>query len=476
MKLNRYDNEKEKINIKEETNNQEKEEDEDEENYSYNEDNHNKKMINGREHTREKENIQLLKNKIFYYKIFSVTLVILTILIILIIFLKPSKRENKEINNSLNFNMKNKIISLGNNQTNEGNENTNQNIEDNIDTLKFNRIKEELNNIYNNNGEINIIKFYEEKINQNTYSLRDISDFNNIHINIGFNEKDIDSVIIHISSILYNSIKTTFLHIHMMGADTFTYESLVKLKNMIYKINNNTEIIVYNASQALKDFKIREDSLSKFSKEYAKLYAFKKLSNIQKIIFLDADDCIVKKDLFDLYNLDMNDIYGRGISEIPSIKHQMDWFDNYLYDKSHYINGGVILINLELCQKDDFYNKAIELNNNEFYLKTEEPAQDILNVLMRKKIEFFHPRYNKINYYENIEDKDDETKWYPWVTETLKLSEKNNHFYTKEDLVEADNDPVIIHYSWEKQLNKVVKKYEEDKTFYAKLVEISLNI
>ena len=43
---------------------------------------------------------------------------------------------------------------------------------------------------------------------------------------------------------------------------------------------------------------------------------------------------------------------------------------------------------------------------------------------MRKKIEFFHPKYNKINYYENPEDKSDETKWYSWVIETLKIGEK----------------------------------------------------
>ena len=106
-------------------------------------------------------------------------------------------------------------------------------------------------------------------------------------------------------------------------------------------------------------------------------------------------------------------------------------------------------------------------------MKTQEPAQEILNVLMRKKIEFFHPKYNKINFYEKPKDRFKEEKWYPWVSEALKLGEKNNHFYTKEELVEADNDPVIIHYAWDTQLNKVIKKYEDEKNFYAKMVDIS---
>ena len=57
----------------------------------------------------------------------------------------------------------------------------------------------------------------------------------------------------------------------------------------------------------------------------------------------------------------MDDIYARGISEQPGIITQMDWYDKYIMDNSHFINCGVVLINLELCQKDSLYEKAIEL-------------------------------------------------------------------------------------------------------------------
>ena len=337
----------------------------------------------------------------------------------------------------------------------------------------YNKIKNELMNVYNYNGEINVVKFYQENIIQKSYNPRDSTNLKNIHINIGFDEQSIDTVIPHLSSVLHHSADSTFLHIHMMNANTFSVESLMKLKNMVYKINNNTEILVYNAGQAIKSFNIREEARPRFAKEYAKLYAFKAIKNVQKIIFLDADDCMVFQDLTPLYELDLNDIYGRGVLEIPSIRFSVDWMEPYLYDKSHYINGGVVLVNLELCQKEDFYSKAIELNNNEFYKKTEEPTQDIINVLMKRKIEFFHPKFNKINYYEKEEDRNDESKWYPWVIETLKQTEKNNHFYTKDELLDADKNPVIIHYYWEKKLNKEISKYESDKKFYAKLVGLS---
>ena len=191
------------------------------------------------------------------------------------------------------------------------------------------------------------------------------------------------------------------------------------------------------------------------------------------MIFLDIYNCVVQKDLTELYNLEMTDIYGRGITEAPSIRYSVEWMDKYLYDKSHYINTGVMLVNLELCQQSNIYDQARRLNNEELYLKTKEPFQDIINILMRKKIEFFHPRYNKINFYEKPEDKNDDSKWYPWIIETLKQSEKNNHFYTKEEIIEADNDPTIVQYLWEKKLNKNITKYEDDLKFYGNLAGIA---
>lgn len=461
-----YQNEEVEGEDEEEEEDDEQEQREDQETGQYNieedhyererEDNQRRKMIGDEDdYTPGRDNIKIYKKK--YHKgkckvFFMIFLAIFTF-IVLVLFLGSSKKRRRKIKS---------IFSK-----------TNSNSTDIYDDEDDDKIGEALKNIYNNIGEINIMKFSEEQINKKSYFIPDSTNLTHIHINLGFSENNINTVLKHLSSALYHSSKSTFLHIHMMDADTFHYSSMKKLKNMILKINNNTEVIVYNASQAISDFKIREDSIPKFLKDYAKLAAFKLIKNVQKIIFLDTENCMVQKDLTDLYNLDLTDIYGRGVPEVPSLKNQVDWLDKYLFDKSHYMNGGVVLINLGLCQEDGFYDKAKQLNNDEFYIKTEEPAQDILNVLMRKKIEFFNPKFNKINYYENPEDKSDETKWYSWVIETLKIGEKYNHFYTKEDLIKADNDPYIIHYAWEKQLNKTVKKYEEDKSFYANLLGIS---
>ena len=337
-----------------------------------------------------------------------------------------------------------------------------------MDKNKFNKLKDDLSLAFASNGEINLNKLYEENINEKSYTEPD-SGLTNIHISIAFSESNIDEIIKHLSSALDHISTSSFLHIHMMNADNFTLDSFSKLMNMVHKINNHTEIKVYNARVILEDFKIREDKKPLFNIDYSRLFAFKAIKDVQKLIMLNINTLMIEKDLADLYNLDMNDIYGRGISEVPSIRHPSDWMDPYLFDKSHFINGDVILVNLELCKRDDFYGKAIELNNKDFYTKVEDPTQDILNILMRKKIEFFNPKFNKISFYEKPEDKNDESKWYPWVDQTLKYGEKYNHFYTKEDLLSADSDAFIINYLWDKELGKKVEKYEEELEKYCKI-------
>ena len=458
-------NQKNKNKKKEKEKEEEEEEEEIEENQEENEyeDNHKKQMISDSKFEKIKgkklikfPNFQQAaepyvdKNKTLLKILLSIVGVYISLLIIVNVVVAIVKRKKKK-NMKVNF------------------DNDEVRILNAMDTNRFSKLRDDLLISYCTEGILNLNKFYDENVEQKTYALPDTS-LTNIHVSIGFSDACVDEIITHLSSLLDHMSSSSFLHIHIMDADNFTLETFTKVMNIVHKTNNHTELILYNANKARDDFKIKEGKGPSFNISYARLYAFTAIKDVQKIIMLNLENIMIEKDLADLYNIDMTDIYGRGISEVPSIRHPVEWMDPYVFDKSHFINGDVILINLELCQKDDFYNKAKELNNNnEFYTKTEEPAQDILNVLMRKKIEFFHPKFNKINFYENDEDKNDESKWYPWVAETMKYGEKNNHFYTKEDLLSADGEPFIVNYLWENQLNKKVKKYEEEKDKYEKI-------
>lgn len=433
--------------------NEEEEEDIQEEN-EY-DDNHNGKMMGKAAYQKEKpkrmlkipnlKNIQDLKpNKSLLKRIFCIVIILIVFLIAIIAIVRKIRNRNiNEMNGEL------KILN-------------------NINKEKFEKIKNYLFELYNSNGEVNLNKFQVESIDEKEYSAKDIG-LTSIHISTSFSESRIQDVIIHLTSAIQHMSSSSFLHIHLMNTDNFTLETFSKLMSMVHKMNNNTEIIVYNAQQSKSDFKMREDKAEKFQKEYARLYALKAVKNTQKLIMLNIDNVMIEKDLSELFETDLNDIYVRGVPEVPGLKYKVDWMDNYLFDKSDYINGDVLLVNLECCRREDFYNKAMELNNNDFYSKVEDPVQDIINVIMRKKIIFLNLKFNKYNFYENSEDKNDETKWYSVAAESIKYGEKSNHFYSKEELLASDSDPFIINYAWDLQLSKKPKKYEEDKETYAKL-------
>ena len=187
---------------------------------------------------------------------------------------------------------------------------------------------------------MNLNKFQVESIEQKEYSPKDIG-LTNIHISASLSENRIQDVIIHLTSAIQKMSSSSFLHIHLMNTDNFTLETFSKLMSMVHKTNNNTEIIVYNAQQSKSDFKVREDKAELFKKEYARLYALKAVKQTQKLIMLNIDNVMVEKDLSELYEIDLNDIYVRGVPEVPGLKYKIEWMDNYLYDKSDYKNGDV---------------------------------------------------------------------------------------------------------------------------------------
>ena len=163
--------------------------------------------------------------------------------------------------------------------------------------------------LYSQQGKINIIKHDKENILRQGYKIDDSPEKKHIHISIAFNDKNIDNYIKHIASILHHADKEkSFIHIHMLDAGEFNYDSFNKISKMTYNINNSTEIIVYNVNTEIKSFNMRPDRAEKFPEEYAKLCTLKVLKDIQKVILLNGNNIMVEKDLGELYDLKMDNI------------------------------------------------------------------------------------------------------------------------------------------------------------------------
>ena len=184
---------------------------------------------------------------------------------------------------------------------------------DDMDMLRFSKLKDDLIITYILEGIVNLNKFYEENINEKPYSIPNAT-LNHIHISFGFSDGCINELIEHLSSALEHLSPSSFLHMHIMDADNLTLITFSKIMHMVHKINNNTEILVYNANHVRDDFKIREDKDPLFYIDYARLNAFKEIKDVKKIIMLKLENIMIEKDLYDLYSIDMDNIYGRGIS------------------------------------------------------------------------------------------------------------------------------------------------------------------
>lgn len=155
---------------------------------------------------------------------------------------------------------------------------------------------------------------------------------------------------------------------------------------------------------------------------------------VDKCIYLDADIC-VRKDLSKLFNIELQDNYIAGVVS-PSY-----YFDEKrnckrlnLPSMKQYVNAGMLIINLKQIRKDNMTKKFIELSKKNY----NSQDQDVLNVACYGKIITLPPKYNSM---------------------VLILKENNpllNELYEEEDIIEAKNDPYIVHYSnRDKPWNKI---------------------
>ena len=123
---------------------------------------------------------------------------------------------------------------------------------------------------------------------------------------------------------------------------------------------------------------------------------------------------------------------------------------------SNYFNAGVMLINIDKWKRDDIGNKAIKYaNQNHDRIKFAD--QDALNAIIDGNWIELHPKYNVMhNFYKNG------------------FAEVNNQF-PKGQILEALDDPVVLHYSgpskpWhlrdEHEFKKIYWLYLKETPFY----------
>ena len=229
-------------------------------------------------------------------------------------------------------------------------------------------------NKYNSTDEISF-----DQQEQNTNEIKvDYSKYDNVHVGMSFNNDYYLLTTVTISSILKNAAPNTFVHIHIIEAGDFIDETRANLSSLKYKINNNSEFIFYNGEKAMDDFGKEIKDKTYGVGEYARLLA-PDLIKEDRIIIFDSGDIIVKKDLVELYNIDLKDKLVWGILDpfAPCFD------DLLLHNKENYINGGVLLFNSKKWREMGIYQDILNFYKAfNFKGRLGLPIQDILNTFL----------------------------------------------------------------------------------------------
>ena len=158
--------------------------------------------------------------------------------------------------------------------------------------------------------------------------------------------------------------------------------------------------LISSSIHALKIIRIDPDMTKKFGSlgwwsnaAYLRLAAAE-IVDTEKIIYLDSD-IIVKCPLDELFSLDLRSAAVAGVVDIPSRLLQMSPRLNWLNlpKSDHYINTGVLLMDLSRLRSQGFFDAAINwYGRNHGSVRLAD--QCVLNSVLINQKAYLHPRWN----------------------------------------------------------------------------------
>lgn len=157
-----------------------------------------------------------------------------------------------------------------------------------------------------------------------------------------------------------------------------------------------------------------------------KICIIKKLTQYDRALYLDSD-VIVRRDLCDLYNSDLDDRYvGAVLSINKCLDRAFIASDINIPDMRTYFNAGMMLMNLKKMREDNL-DRRLDAHIGLFMGSVD---QSIFNHVCYNRIVSLPPRYNVT--FNNFR---------------IYKTGRAEQFYSARDLNEAVNDPAIFHWA-----------------------------
>ena len=223
---------------------------------------------------------------------------------------------------------------------------------------------------------------------------------NKIPIAMATDNNYVYPTIVAMTSMLENKKESTYLDFHIMISGQVSEENRNRLKKLksAYK---GCSVKLIDMKDKFSNAYITSSYITKAT--YYRLILPGLLNEYKKVLYLDGD-IIVRKDLWDLYNIDLKDNYLGAVKDFGQITWKLGYAPDYarrlgVKDMNQLINAGILVMNLEQIRKDNMEKKFNEfiptLESRRLYLND----QDVLNSTCYDKIKFVSPEYNAMQHF-----------------------------------------------------------------------------
>lgn len=253
-----------------------------------------------------------------------------------------------------------------------------------------------------------------------------------IEINVlyGFNDKYAPLAGVSVCSLLENNRDISEINIYAL-VDKVSPDNIEKLNKQVSLYGDNRNIYIYDSSEVIEEFK--NTGVCPYRDSYTAYLrlAFEKVidSSIEKLLYLDCDTIVVGS-LRDLFNIDLGENYVGVVRECLSdvVKPVVGYSKNDIY-----FNSGVLLINVNQWKDNSCTSKILDMMKDTSYRNPSGGDQDYLNYISEGKQILLDLRYNFQPFHMIYSPE-----------EYFKVFSKTG-YYTKDEILNAKNNPVIIH-------------------------------
>lgn len=234
---------------------------------------------------------------------------------------------------------------------------------------------------------------------------------------------------------IYVAIRTLYvsnkhidrLYVHYIEQNV-NKENLQILKKLGEEFGRTIDIIPFKIPDEFDRILPTYGSESKTT--YAKFWFASMFPKEDRVLYLDPD-VLVMDSIEEMYNLNFNNNLIAGVLENLPEYHRKA---SYLSEKDAYINGGMVLCNLEEWRKFDLEGKAlIRLKDTSINLNYD---QGILNELCKGRVVTLLPQYNMLAEIFEFRNASKIQRRYGF-----------SWYYSQEEIDFALNNPVIIHFT-----------------------------